>query len=353
MRTAVKLAVLRAAQLLGLFSVARRVYRRKLRILCYHGFEMVDEASFAPKLFINRTTFERRLATLARKCYRVLSLEEAFARLRTGALPDDSVVITIDDGWASVGRVGAPLLRQFGFPATIYVTSYYVVKGSPVFQLLVPYALWKTSRVAVNLDDLPGLDGGTVDLSSREAREQLAQRLIETGESADEPRRVLLWRSLALRLGLDSESIEESRIVSLLTPEEIRCLVRDGFDIQLHTHRHVFPSDLERARKEILENRAVLEPLAGRALEHFCYPDGTWSESRWPWLESAGIRSATTCVGGLNDERTPAFGLRRFLDGENIRQLEFEAELCGFSEALRRLRGSIFGEQAVAQDAYS
>jgi hypothetical protein len=50
-----------------------------------------------------------------------------------------------------------------------------------------------------------------------------------------------------------------------------------------------------------------------------------------------GIRSAVTCIPGLNDSKTHPYELRRFLDGENITNLEFEAEMSGFLDLCRRL----------------
>ena len=123
--------------------------------------------------------------------------------------------------------------------------------------------------------------------------------------------------------------------------EEIQSLVARGVDIQLHTHRHHLPLDEMRAKKEILDNKTVLEPLVGKQLQHLCYPSGVWSQELWPWLTNVGIQSAMTCEAGLNYPETPKLGLKRFLDGEYITQIEFEAELAGYSELLRHMRSGL------------
>jgi hypothetical protein len=48
------------------------------------------------------------------------------------------------------------------------------------------------------------------------------------------------------------------------------------------------------------------------------------------------IVSATTTRRGLNFASTPSLGLLRLLDGEELTQLEFEAELSGFADLARR-----------------
>ena len=48
--------------------------------------------------------------------------------------------------------------------------------------------------------------------------------------------------------------------------------------------------------------------------------------------------SATTCNADLNYPDKPSLELKRFLDGENISDIEFEAELSGFNELLRKMK---------------
>ena len=45
------------------------------------------------------------------------------------------MVITIDDGFYSVLRIGFPLLQQNDFPATLYLTTMDMQKGLPILRL--------------------------------------------------------------------------------------------------------------------------------------------------------------------------------------------------------------------------
>jgi hypothetical protein len=51
------------------------------------------------------------------------------------------------------------------------------------------------------------------------------------------------------------------------------------------------------------------------------------------------VESATTCEPGLNTAETPLLGLYRILDQDDLSQIEFEAELFGFSELIRIVTG--------------
>jgi peptidoglycan/xylan/chitin deacetylase (PgdA/CDA1 family) len=344
MRNAVKKAVLQGSKRAGFFALGDKLTQHGLRILCYHGTALSEEHRFLPKLFMSPQTFERRLRILAEGRYPVLGLADAVERLSTGHLPPRAVVITIDDGFYGTYRLAWPMLQRYGFPATIYSTTYYSVKEHPVFGLVVEYMLWKTRATHLDLDTLAIPLPGRVNLTDPRERRRLAATISEHGETeCTEEERVAIARRLGRLLDIDYETLAASRMLSLMTLDELHELAATGADIQAHTHRHRFPAEESEARRELADNRRALEPAVGHRLEHFCYPSGEWFEEQWPWLEADGMRTATTCERGLNYSGTPRLALLRFLDGEHISEIEFEAEVSGFSELLRRTRASFGG----------
>ncbi len=116
----------------GLFLLSKYLMRRKLLILCYHGFEIKNESQFRPQLFIKKETFAKRLKLLNKSSSMVLNLDVAIQALETDSVPDNSVVITIDDGFYSVLSIAFPLLQQYDFPATLYQTTQEMQKGQPI-----------------------------------------------------------------------------------------------------------------------------------------------------------------------------------------------------------------------------
>jgi peptidoglycan/xylan/chitin deacetylase (PgdA/CDA1 family) len=336
---ALKVAVYHVFRLLGFFALARQLTAGHLRILCYHGLSLADEHLYSPGLFMRCETFRSRLETLRRRGYPVLPLEEALHRLRTGSLPPNATVITLDDGFYGNYVHGTDLARDFQMPMTLYVTTYYVVKQNPIFRHAVQYLFWKTGVRQLELEGLPGVDGGTLDLSDAERTRAIQWAIIEHAEARlSEPERVAVCQLLSQRLEVSYDELVASRRLSLMTPGEVRQLAALGTDIQLHTHRHHLPVDADLLRREVEDNRRVLEPAIGRACVHLCYPSGVFTPEQWPTLEQLGVMSATTCENGLNDASTPQYALKRFLDGENVRPIEFEAEICGFAEAVRSVR---------------
>lgn len=338
----IKLLLFLLCKSFGLFHLARWVTRDRLKILCYHGFSLADEADFRPKLFIRPQRFEQRLALIRKYGFVVLPLNEAIERLYSSTLPKNALVITIDDGFHSVCRLGAPCLQHYGYPATVYITSYYVENANPIFRLVVQYMFWKTKKRELVLPAVAWSSSGVVDLSDRAQTQQAMWDCINYGErEGTETLRCAICEQLGRLLDTPYQDIVRLKILNLMTPAELRCLADARIDIGLHTHRHTFATDDEAlARREIDDCRAAMNRWSVTAVPHFCYPSGLWEQRQWKWLDSMNIKSSATCLPGLNSHQTPRHALRRFLDAENIHELEFEAALTGFSDLLRGLRPS-------------
>jgi len=337
MRRLIKRSFLYVARALGLFRIAERRTVGMLRILCYHGLSLADEHEFRPMLHMRPETFRARLAAITRRGYAVLPLQDALAALRQGTLPPCAVVITFDDGFHDNYRHAIRPLREAGFPATIYVTTYHVIKETPVFRLVVLYMFWKSAQETADLRDVPGAGIDIVRLDGGEVMRKAMWSIIEHAEhDGSEAERVQLAKDLGRRLGVDYVQLAAERRFSLMTMDELGRIAAEGIDIQLHTHRHRMPDDRAGLLREIEDNRAALSVVTASAARHFCYPSGVWSRHHWPWLREAGIESGATCEPGLNEPGTEPLGLKRFLDGESVSAIEFDAEITGFTELLRR-----------------
>ena len=70
-----------------------------------------------------------------------LPLDRALEGLRTRILPPCTVALTIDDGFTSVHRHALQLLMRYEIPATMSVTTYYLQRQTPVFNLAIDYML--------------------------------------------------------------------------------------------------------------------------------------------------------------------------------------------------------------------
>ena len=262
--------------------------------------------------------------------------------LDKGRLPPRAVVITFDEGFYSFYQTAFGLLREYLFPATVYVTSYYVLKQNPVFRLTVQYLLWKTTMTQFDLSQVDNHLSGEYFCRTEKDKDDVVWEILRYAEAQlDEDQRVELARRLGQYLGVDYDQLVRRRFLHLMTLEQIREMHDAGVDIQLYTHRPQFPLKEERARREIIDNRDALADVVTRPMVHLAYPSGLWSEAAFDWLKAVGVQSAATCEVGPNLPASSRFALRRFIDSENISQLEFEAELSGVADLLRGLRSKV------------
>jgi peptidoglycan/xylan/chitin deacetylase (PgdA/CDA1 family) len=59
--------------------------------------------------------------------YRVISMSELFAFLNyRSALPEKSVVLTIDDGYRATYEIAYPILKKYGFAGTLFVYTDFI-----------------------------------------------------------------------------------------------------------------------------------------------------------------------------------------------------------------------------------
>lgn len=318
----------------GVFWLIKKRSRRALRILCYHGISLDDEHEFRHKLFMDEKLFTHRMERLVRLGYPLLSLEDAVRGLASGTLPGNAVVVTFDDGWTGTFTKAVPILQKLNIPMTVYVTTYYADRKIPVLNMLVQYIFWKSSHDRIDFAKL-GL-AGIYDLGG-EACDYFMNHLEQNFPVQD---RLGLCRDLAVCLEVDLEAILERGIMLLASEDMIRENAGlDGIDIELHTHRHVFPvTSFEACQTEIEENRKLLESWTGQNTGHFCYPSGYYEDHQINWLKKMAVRSATTVKSGLNYPGSDLYQLDRFLDGQDVSDIEFEAELAGVTDLFRRIR---------------
>ncbi len=332
-----KLLTLNAGKAIGVLDALRRSdwRRNQLLILAYHGVSIDDEHLWDSDLYISPELFRSRMQALKDYGCHVLPLADALQQLWSGSLPTCSVVLTFDDGTSDFYSRAFPILREFGWPATVYLTSYYANYNRPVFDVMCSYLLWKGRG---RMLDVRGLVNGfaTFDLRSDSGRRNavLAMREFSRQEKFSAARKDELLNAIAERLSLDYQSILAKRILHLLSEDELAALASaGGVDIELHTHRHHAPRTRDSFLMEMEENRNFITKFAQRP-RHFSYPNGLYASCFGPWLDDFEVASATTCEPGLASNRSDRYRLPRLVDTSSLRLIELEGWISGFSKFL-------------------
>ena len=98
------------------WPVARRAGGGRLPILTYHALEeRRSPIGVAPGLF------RRQIAALATRSWTALTVPQVVELLRLGKRPPRrALALTFDDGFRSAYTAALPVLREYGFVATVY-----------------------------------------------------------------------------------------------------------------------------------------------------------------------------------------------------------------------------------------
>ena len=141
-------------------------YRRRLRRLafpgavtfCYHGLlDGRGESVPFGDLHVTRDVFDGHCRLIAETCD-PLSLSDLQAVLAgERAMPPRPIVITFDDGYASVLELALPVLERYGLPAAVFVAlipllGMYVVTALYMFGTLRfqnKVASWRSALIAL------------------------------------------------------------------------------------------------------------------------------------------------------------------------------------------------------------
>jgi peptidoglycan/xylan/chitin deacetylase (PgdA/CDA1 family) len=251
--------------------------------------------------------FEALLRRLTSWC-NVLPLPEAAARLRRGALPERSLCITFDDGYADNCTVAAPILRRFGVSATFFIATGYL-SGGCMFNDRVIEAVRAAPAPVLDLSDLAL---GVHPLGTIEDRQRAISSLIgglkylpvrERERAADEIAR----RAPAANLR-----------DLMMTREQVRELHALGMTIGAHTVTHPILARIpdDAAREEIAGSKRALERELGAPVTVFAYPNGKpggdYGAGHVAMVREAGFEAACSTAWGVASRASDPFQIPRF-----------------------------------------
>ena len=108
----------------------------RVAVLGYHNFSETKPVS---EMLLRTSEFRAQMEQIRREGLRVISMKE-FLDWRLGhlKLPARCVLITMDDGWRSVYTDAYPILKEFGYPFTLFLyTKYLTGRGDSMTPAMI------------------------------------------------------------------------------------------------------------------------------------------------------------------------------------------------------------------------
>lgn len=99
----------------------------RVSILGYHDF---TEGSSTNDMILNIEDFRRQMQAIRDAGIPVVSMRQFLDwKQGKGALPPESLLITIDDGWKATHTLALGVLKEFGYPFTVFLYKNYIDIG--------------------------------------------------------------------------------------------------------------------------------------------------------------------------------------------------------------------------------
>ncbi len=326
-----KRLIKKALGLCGAASIARRVTRRRPRILMYHG--LTRDRDIGDWTQVHVDDFRAQMNYL-KSAFHPMPLGKLVDSLETGDIPPRAVAVTFDDGYKSNYELALPILRELGIPATIFVTSGFVSgNDSP------PAPLWPDLVTMICLSipddelDLTRFDVGKFALTTPDNRRASRRRLVEYLKTIPNRRKNDMVDWLRKTYG-DRIAYDRFSHLRPLSPDELRHLADDDLiTIGAHTRSHPILSrvDADDLAAEIIGGKIDLERMTDREVFHFAYPNGSRRDISDAAVSIAAghFGSSVTTVPGLNLRGNHKYLLRRIGIGSNLTLGEFKMILSG------------------------
>jgi len=287
--------------------------------LMYHCISDNDYGD--PFLSVTSHNFERQIRHL-KKRYKIISLSALVEYVRSGRpVSEDYIAITFDDGYRDNYINAYPVLKKYGVPATIFLTTGYI--GT--------HKLFWWDRVAGIVRAIAGRNL-RLDLPEDAYPKEISdiiikvssERTSDTGKAINELCSLLKGISEDKKyLILDDLEKQTSHLSRddkdrpyPLAWEEIRQMSECGVEFGAHTITHPILSMIneERARYEISRSKTEIEERIGKEVLHFSYPNGKdedFSDKIKEFVKEGGYVSACTTIDGINKASGEVFSLKR------------------------------------------
>lgn len=301
-------------------------------VLLYHR---VADAERDPQLLcVSPKHFREHLEILRRRC-RPCALSHCVDHVLEGEVPAGGVAITFDDGYADNLTVAAPLLREQGVPATVFVATRDEGRDREFWWDDLERIILRTRSLPRRLEMAASGVRHEWNLTdgSREApcapewnvqmgdppteRQALYLHLCRLLRVLGDCERREILDALCAWAGVSRQGRSSHRV---MTPDEWRELADDALiEIGAHTVSHPVLSELPVADQfaEIMGSRQRLEQELGRPVRGFAYPYGCRGD--FGPATAAMVKNAGLAYACANTGRPPHSGGRVTKDSDPYR----------------------------------
>ena len=323
----------------------RFFYRKKIIILMYHGFTDKDHQTGIENYqgkHIDIDLFKTQIAYM-KKYYNIISLDDYIEFCtKDKKIPNNSIVITIDDGYRSNYTLAYPIFKEFNVPATIFITTDFVENKKYLWVDRLEYALNKTHSKALHIK--VNEEKQYFPLTTKQEKIVCEERLKYILKSLKNETIEDTIKTIENKLNIAlCKSRDIPKIYNPLEWNEILEMVKSSkVKFGSHTHKHLILAiyDNEVIKNDLALAKNIIESKTGVSTKLFCYPNGSrgdFNEMTKHIIKEAEYSCALTTVYGINSKFSDLFELKRIGIG-NTNLKSFVINISGIKNFVSQMR---------------
>ncbi len=250
----------------GTLSYKKRYcFDNNIMVLVYHRVGNIGIDS--RKLSIPTKLFEEQLIFL-KENYNIIRTDDNW-----DDVPNDSVILTFDDGYFDFYNTVRPILEKNAIPATVFVSTGNIGKNDELWGDVLEQLIYK-AELADSKDGFV-FNGKNYVFRNNEERIQVMFQIRKILKNDTCKNRNIMLRELENALGVKYESRKTHRIMN--ENEILECSKSKYITIGAHTISHCCLAfeDAKTQYYEMAESKKRLESITGKNVEVFAYPYGT------------------------------------------------------------------------------
>ena len=290
------------------------VKNRNLMILTFHRVSDDVDQMWPP---IPIASFRSLMEKLA-KTFQIIDINDVKKLPNHPGSP--FMVVTFDDGYSDCIENAAPILLDLGIPACLNICPFLVERGTPPWTQVLSVYL---NSMETDLDVVPSLqhrylklpDGSNFIISKPVSQKMFMELCNNLYLMDDEKRRAWLDK-LTENLSLNFD------LYSMMTWNDVRSCIRNGFSIGSHSYSHRNLSQVkepELLETEISFSRQRILEETGIAPSVFAFPNGQYNDSLLKIVEENGYSIALlhgiNLVDLINNEKPANLNIINDSDG--------------------------------------
>ena len=287
----------------GIIHLLKRLQGYPGIILGYHRVlpsDSKDISFIQPGMYVTTETFEKHMAFIAQN-YKIMRLMDVV----NAPSPKNACIVTFDDGWADNYIYALPIIKRYGIPATIFLTTNMVGKSEWPWPDRLSYYIQSVpeSEFIRSWTTIIQETGLKYQHESYRYRDRIGfkENIIDFAKSLETHTLIALMENVDKIMTNQKRDLMKMR--SWLTWDEVQEMKKSDITFGSHSHNHHILNriPLNQAQEEVETSRRILSDKTGSVATMFCYPNGGFNDEIVRIVSNAGYRIAvTTKPGSIN-----------------------------------------------------